>query len=67
MISNVGSQSQPYINQVPQNSGKATQVAQVEEVKSTDRKDILSEQIQNGEYHVDVSKAAQAIAEEIVE
>lgn len=64
MISGLGSQNTNFVSNIsPKSEDIKTEKRQ--EVLATDRVSLLSQQIQNGEYKVDIDKTANAIAEEL--
>lgn len=67
MISNIGSQPKAYVGKLPQgdNSSEAKKAKEVKPTES-DRVSTIKEQIQNGQYSLNTSKTAQAVAEEMI-
>lgn len=65
MISKVNSQASVLASQVSQGSDKDQNKINKVETKEVDRVSAIAEQVKNGTYKVDMSKAAEAIAEEL--
>lgn len=65
MISKVNSQASLLAKQVSQASDKDHNKINKVETKEIDRVSTIAEQVKNGTYKVDMSKTAEAIAEEL--
>ncbi len=64
MISSLGSQGLANINKTLQSDKR--QINKTNEVLANDKISVLSEQIKNGNYKIDLNKTATAIAKELM-
>ncbi len=64
MISNVQAGNSAYLQQINSQSKKET--APVSQTKELDRVESLKEQIQNGDYKIDINGTAEAIAQDLI-
>ncbi len=66
MITNVGSQASGLVNKVLPKGNEKNQINKTKEVELKDKLSLLSEQIKNGDYKVDLDKTSQAILKELL-
>ena len=64
MISNVQAGNAAYLQQV--NSKNKKETTSVSETKEMDKVESLKEQIQNGDYKIDIRKTAEAVAKDLI-
>lgn len=65
MISNVGAGASAYMQQLASKDQKS-EAKSVEKPKELDKVESIKQQVQNGEYKVDLQKTAEAIAKDLM-
>ena len=66
MISNIQASTMAYVQPSAPKDDSSKGVAKTEKSEGVDKVSVLKEQIENGTYKFDLSKTAQAIAEELI-